>query len=72
MTNWKNLTQFIEAFDKHAYGFNQKEDNEFFNTWEIDMAKAIISDGGDCAVTVAKIILAFKDIQDIEKSIYKY
>lgn len=62
---WKKLSQFIKEFDKHAYMNNPKEDNEFFDCWELNMAKALLDDAPTQSVRIAKIILALKDVSDI-------
>lgn len=64
--NWKRLTAFIENYDKHAYMDNPDEDGKFFDTWELEMAKAFLQDYSDGAVRISKIILALKDIEDIK------
>ena len=45
---------------------NQEEDCEFFETWELEMAKALLHDYPEGAVRVAKVILAVKDINDVK------
>ena len=45
---------------------NPDEDIEFFDTWELEMAKAFLRDFSDGAVRVSKIILALKDVGDIK------
>lgn len=64
--NWKRLAAFIESYDKHAYMNNPDGDREFFDTWELEMAKAFLQDYSDGAVRISKIILALKDIEDIK------
>lgn len=66
MEYWVRLNKFIKKFENHAYMRNPEEDEEFFNTWELDMAKALLSDSPDCIVRVAKMILALKYIEDIK------
>lgn len=62
---WKRTSQFIDKFETHALGCNPEEDGEFFDTWEIEMAKALLNDASDSAVRIAKVILAHKDIAKI-------
>lgn len=66
--NWKRLAAFIENYDKHAHMNNPDEDGEFFDTWELEMAKAFLLDCSNCnaAVRISKIILALKDVGDIK------
>lgn len=66
MEYWYRLNQFIKKFEEHSNMNNPEEDEEFFDTWELDMAKALLNDSPDCIVRVAKIILALKDINDIK------
>lgn len=62
---FNQLSKFIEECNKHACMKNPEEDAEWFCTWELDMAKAFLSDSPDGSIRVAKIILALKDIGDI-------
>lgn len=64
--NWIMLAKFIEEFNSHAYMKNPEEDGEFFDTWELEMAKAFLRDFPDGAIRVSKIILALKDINNIK------
>lgn len=63
---WKRLSKFIEDFNSHACMTITNEDEEFFDTWELEMAKAFLRDYPEGAVRVSKIILAFKDVSDIK------
>lgn len=66
MEFWTRLKQFIEKFEDYAFMKNPKESEEFFYTWELEMAKALLTDCTDGAVRVSKIILALKDVGDIK------
>lgn len=66
MEFWTRLTQFIKKFENHAYMKNEKEDIEFFDAWELEMAKAFLNDCPEGAIRVSKIILALKDVGDIK------
>lgn len=66
MEFWTRLTQFINKFEHHANMKNEKEDMEFFDAWELEMAKALLNDCTDGAIRVSKIILALKDVGDIK------
>ena len=66
MEYWARLIQFIEKFENHSLMKNPEKDGEFFDTWELEMAKALLTDSSDGAVRIAKIILALKDINDIK------
>lgn len=63
---WERLYKFIEDFNCHAKMQIQEEDSCFFETWELEMAKAMLRDYSDGAVRVSKIILALKDVNDIK------
>jgi hypothetical protein len=63
---WPRLAKFIEDFNNHACMKNPDEDGEFLNVWELEMAKAFVSDWPQGAVRVSKIILALKDVNDIK------
>ena len=63
---WKKVAEFIKEFNEHCHMKNPKEDEEFFDTWELDMAKALLNDFPDNMIRVSKIILALKDIGDIK------
>lgn len=62
---WKELTKFIEQFNNHVNMNNLEEDIAFLETWELDMAKALLKDDPETSVKIAKIILASKGISDI-------
>ena len=66
MEYWAKLIKFIEKFENHGLMENIEEDGEFFDTWELEMAKALLTDSPDGAVRIAKIILALKDINGIK------
>lgn len=66
MEYWTRLIQFIEKFENHKLMKSPEEDGEFFDTWELEMAKALLTDSPDGAVRIAKIIFALKDISDIK------
>lgn len=66
MDYWTRLKQFIKEFEEHGYMRNSEEDSEFFETWELEMAKAFLHDCPEAAVRVSKVILAIKDINDIK------
>lgn len=63
--HWKELTKFIEKFNSHVDMENLEEDIEFLETWELDMAKALLKDDPETSVKISKIILASKGISDI-------
>ena len=62
---WEKLYKFIEDFNNHARMENPYEDAEFFDIWELEMAKALLCDYPKGAIRISKIILASKDIGDI-------
>lgn len=66
MEYWRRLTEFIREFNEHACMSFPEEDEEFFDAYELKMAKAFLRDSSGTAVRVAKIILALKDISDIK------
>lgn len=66
MEFWIKLTQFIKKFEDYAFMKNPRESEEFFDTWELEMAKALLTDCPDGVVRVSKIILALKDVGDIK------
>lgn len=66
---WERLAKFIEDFNNHAYMTNPDEDAEFFDTWELEMAKALLHYYPEGAIRVSKIILALKDVGDIKVKI---
>lgn len=63
---FKKLSKFIEHFNIHAEMKNQEEDAEFFDTWELEMAKALLLDEPEGAVRISKIILMLKDIGNVK------
>lgn len=65
MEFWYRLNQFIKEFEEHASMHNPDEDQEFFDTWELDMAKALLADCPESAIRVSKIILALKDVNNV-------
>lgn len=66
MGNWSKLAKYIQEFDKHSYMKNPKEDLDFFDTWELDMAKSFVCDNSEGAIRISKIILALNDIDEIK------
>ena len=64
--NWTRLTEFIEEYNEHAYMKNPRIDSDFFDAWELKMAKAFLDEYPEAAVRVSKKILALKDIGDIK------
>ena len=66
MMYFEKLSRFIEDFNSHAEMKNFEEDKVFFETYELDMAKAFLLDESEVAVRVSKIILALKDVNDIK------
>lgn len=65
MEYFKRMTEFIEKFNALAEDWSNKEHNEFFETCELEMAKAFLLDSPEMSVRVSKIILALKDVNDI-------
>lgn len=63
---FKRLLKFIEDFNAHAEMRNLDEDKAFFETCELDMAKAFFLSEPETAIKVSKIILALKDVNDIK------
>ena len=66
MEYWARLTEFIKEFEKHCDMYNLEEDKEFFDVWELEMAKALLRDSPEASVRISKIILALKDVVDIK------
>lgn len=64
--NWAKLTEFIEEYNEHAYMKHPEIDSNFFDAWELKMAKALLDEYPEGAIRVSKIILALKDIGDIK------
>lgn len=64
----ERLSKFIEDFNTHAETYND-EGREFFETFELDMAKVFLLDLPESAIRVSKIILALNDINDIKVKI---
>ena len=62
----KKLTEFIEKFNEYASDGNSKEAREFFDVYELELAKALLLDFSDASIKASKIILALKDISDIK------
>lgn len=73
MKHFKNLHEIIEKFDdvanKFVEGKYTKEDENFLDTFDLDMAKAFYLDEPHGAVRVAKMILALKEIGEIKVKI---
>lgn len=63
---WAGLTEFIEEYNNHARSDYPQIDREFFDAWELKMAKAFLDENPEAAVRVSKIILALKDVGDIK------
>ena len=66
MEYFKMMTKFIEKFNALAEDWPNEEYNEFFETCELEMAKAFLLDSPEMSVRVSKIILALKDVNDIK------
>ena len=65
---WIELHEFIEEFNKHSF-MESTEDRDFFDAWELKMAKAFLHDSPEASVRISKIILALKDINDVKVKI---
>lgn len=64
----ERTVDFIKQFNEYA----RDPDNapsEYFETCELDMAKALMYDFPVSSVRIAKIILAIKDVSDVKVKI---
>ena len=61
----KRLAEFMATYNKYCNDYSD-EAAEFFQTFELELAKAFMLDFPDSSVRVAKIILAIHDIEEIK------
>lgn len=65
----KRLAKFMATYSKYAEDPYVEGGREFFQTYELELAKAFMLDFPDSSIRVAKIILAMKDIGEIKVKI---
>ena len=64
----KKLRELIEKYNSYFHVYTD-ESADFFNTFDLELAKAFMLDFPDSSIRVAKIILAMKDIGEIKVKI---
>ena len=65
----KRLAEFMATYKKYAEDCGAPGAEEFFRTFELELAKAFMLDFPDSSVRVAKIILAMHDVEEIKVKI---
>lgn len=62
----KRLAEIIEKYNQYIRDYEQEGFREFFDTFELEFAKAFMLDFPDSSIRVSKIILAMHDVGEIK------